>query len=88
LVLLKIKKQDNINHFFSRMIWNMTPVDVEASGLDEETWTVKGRFQGKEILLTRRAFKDSTYYSNLQTLLDICKIKDYKYKKIDSFKKQ
>lgn len=73
-------KNQKVNTFFSKTIWTLTPNDNEVF-LDPEIWKVKGRSGGKEIVLNRHAFKDSIYYSNIQGILDICKIKDYKYKK-------
>jgi hypothetical protein len=75
-------KNTKINYFFNTLIWDMEKEEKEQLELFHgETWRVKGRIKGKEITLNRRIYEDSTYYSNLQTLLDICKIKDYKYKK-------
>jgi hypothetical protein len=75
-------KNTQINYFFNTLIWDMEKEGKKPVGIFEgEIWRVKGRIKGKEITLNRSTYEDSTYFSNLQTLLDICKIKDYKYKK-------
>jgi hypothetical protein len=74
-------KNKEINTFFTNTIWEMPQNEENLSELDVETWNVKGRLGGREIMLSRHKFKDSTYYSNIQNILNICKIKDYKYQK-------
>jgi hypothetical protein len=78
---IKIKKNVDVNTFFTNSIWVMPRNEENLSELDVETWNVKGRSGGREIMLSRHKFKDSTYYSNIQNILNICKINDYKYKK-------
>lgn len=81
-IQIKRKPKDiAINHFFSKAIWGMSPVEEHFLELDAEKWDVIGRKDGKEIQLRRNSFTDSTYYSNIQHILDICKIKDYSYRK-------
>lgn len=69
-----------MNIFFTKSIWLMPPNDENISELDGETWEIKARSGNREMVLSRHLFKDSIYYSNIQNILDICKIKDYKYK--------
>lgn len=69
-----------INHFFTNTLWALPTKENVGSELDPETWHVKGRKNGKESHWTRHLAQDSLFYSNLQLLLDICKVKDYKYK--------
>lgn len=73
-------KNKNINTFFSKTIWTLSPDDGKLNVLDPEIWKVKGRSGDREIEVKRHTFKDSIYYSNLQNILNICKVKDYKYK--------
>ena len=74
-------KDKGINNFLLNTIWNLPDKDEDIHLLDPETWTIKVRSGNQEIELKRHLFKDSIYYSNIQNILNICKIKDYKYKK-------
>jgi len=77
----RIAKNYSINSFFNNLIWEMPVNDGCSNVLDPETWTVKGRLDGREIILSRRCFSDSTYYWNIQSILDVFNIVDYKYTK-------
>jgi hypothetical protein len=79
---IKIRKQQDLNSFFSTTIWQM-PVKDKAPELDGESWRVMGRNGDKKVSVVRWNFEDSLYYSNIQKLLDPFKIKDYKYNKIN-----
>ncbi|MCC7464844.1 MAG: hypothetical protein IT261_01160 [Saprospiraceae bacterium] len=79
LKLVVKPKNQNINTFFSETIWTLSPVDEDSDWLDPEVWMVKGRSGEREIVIKRHTFKDSVYYNNLQRVLNICKVKDYKY---------
>jgi hypothetical protein len=76
-----IKKRDDIRRFFNETIWNIPVQDNDRPDFDGEVWRIKCRNGNTSKVLTRMTFSDSTYYSNIQILLDICKIKDYKYVK-------
>lgn len=80
-IQIKIQPKDtSINHFLSEGIWGMFPHKERHGELFHgESWTVKGRKDGKEIQITRSNLTDSTYYSNIQHILNLCKIKDYAY---------
>lgn len=77
-IILNPKNKD-VNIFLSDAIWGLSAQDGDINQFDPEIWKLKGRSGGKEILLSRHIFKDSIFYSNIQKVLDICKIKDYKY---------
>ena len=77
---IKVGKRQDLNYFFSTTIWQL-PAKDKSPELDGESWRVKGRNQGKEVSIVRWNFSDTLYYSNIQKLLDLCKVKDYKYKK-------
>ena len=82
---IQIKRQPKdaaINQFFTKTIWELYLKD-ENRDIDPEIWSIIGRKDGKEIQLMRNSFTDSTYYSNIQHILDICKIKDYSYRKVE-----
>lgn len=72
-------KREDLNYFFSSTIWQI-PKEDKSPGIDGESWRVKGRNGGKEISVVRWNFNDSLYYSNIQKLLDLFKIRDYGYK--------
>jgi hypothetical protein len=74
-------KDKSINNFLLNTIWRLPNKDGDIHLLDPEIWTIKARSGNREIVLNRHLFKDSIYYSNIQNILNICKIKDYKYKK-------
>ncbi len=74
-------KNKEINTFFTNTIWELPDKDEDIHLLDPETWKIKARSGNQEIELKRHLFKDSIYYSNIQNILNVCKIKDYKYKK-------
>ena len=73
-----IKIDAKMDAFFNELIWDMPLFDEEVL-IDPESWKIKGRKGGKEIILNRHTFGDSLYYKNIQILLDIFNIKDYKY---------
>ncbi len=73
-------KNKNINTFFTKTIWTLSPDDEKTTLLDPEIWKVRGRSGDSEIEIERYMFKDSIFYSNIQNILNICKTKDYKYK--------
>jgi hypothetical protein len=76
---IQVNKDDNIEYFLNHWVWE-TPLKRDTcSDIDPEVWSVRGRAKGKSISIIRCAFKDSVYYSNLQKILDVCKVKDYKY---------
>ena len=77
---IKTKKNTNVNTFFAKTIWDMPENDTEMSELDPETWRIKARVGERERILSRHSFKDSVFYSNIQYILNKCKIKDYTYK--------
>ena len=78
--IMKLRKQHDLNYFFSTTIWQI-PAKDKKPDLDGESWGVKGRNKDKEVSIVRWSFSDSLYYSNIQNLLDLCKINDYRYKK-------
>ncbi|MBL7825499.1 MAG: hypothetical protein JNJ57_02635 [Saprospiraceae bacterium] len=78
---LKIELDPKIEFFFERTIWEIPRKDKMIDMTDSETWLTKGRSSGRAIIVSRYLFQDSIYYSNIQKLLDICKISDYKYDK-------
>jgi hypothetical protein len=73
-----IKIDAGMDTFFKKLIWEM-PLSDEEILFDPESWIIKGRKGSKEIILKRHTFKYSLYCENIQSLLDIFKIKDYKY---------
>jgi hypothetical protein len=73
-------KNKEINTFFTNTIWELPDKDEDIHLLDPEIWTTKARSGNQETELKRHLFKDSIYYINIQNILNICKIKDYKYK--------
>lgn len=74
----ELSQNRKINHFFFTTIWNTYQRDTVIF-FDPEKWKIKGRLDDKSILIERVAFKDSTFYENIQTILDLFEIKDYKY---------
>lgn len=77
--IIKAHKNPKLDDFFINQIWQTRLMKDTFSFLDPETWRISSRKMGKEIQLMRTDFKDSVYYSNIQMLLDICKIKDYQF---------
>jgi hypothetical protein len=71
---------DDLNVFFSQLIWEL-PFSVEGDEyLDSEVWSVMGRKEGKEYYWSRQSFKDTVFCANLQLLLDLCRVEDFKYR--------
>jgi hypothetical protein len=77
----KRKKNATLNIFFSKYIWEIPQNEEDTPELDNETWKIKARSGGSEILLSRHNFKDSLYYASIQNILNECNINDYRYKK-------
>jgi hypothetical protein len=77
--VIKIDKNIDLNTFLKQTIWGMATEDEIRSVLDPESWILKARSGSRKIVLNRHSFRDSIYYSNIQNILNICKIKDYKY---------
>lgn len=67
-------------HFFYDAIWRMEK-DDGGSNIDPEIWKIKGRLDGKELSIKRTLFKDSLFYRPIQRVLDVFKIKDYRFEK-------
>ncbi len=72
---------ERLSHFFSSTLWTMPRRESSRSELDPETWTIKGRKNGEQSTWERHLSQDSVFYTNIQQVIDLCKIKDYKYKK-------
>lgn len=78
---LKIEKQHDLDYFFSTTIWQIPTEDKSPNTLlDGESWKVKGRNREGEISVVRWNFSDTIYYGNIQKLLDLFKINEYKFK--------
>jgi hypothetical protein len=73
-----------LSTFFNEILW-LKPLQINYKGHDTDTeiWYINGRKNGKEGYWSGfvTAKLDSIYYTNLQALLDICKVTDYKYTK-------
>jgi hypothetical protein len=67
-----------LNNFFSKTLWSLYNRD-SSYVIDGESWLIKGKKEEKISKWVRISFKDSVYYSNIQKLLDICKVKEYSY---------
>jgi hypothetical protein len=72
-------KDEKMNIFLSKTIWELSNNEGEKGMFDPEVWTLKARSGDKVLETDRQLFKDSTYYSNIQHILDICQIRDYQY---------
>ncbi len=67
---------EQLNAFFSEVIWALPFENEDDHFLDPEIWSVLGRKNGKKYKWSRWSFSDSTYYTNLQTF---CGVEDFKY---------
>lgn len=72
-------KFSQLDNFFLQELWKLPFETDEPPELDGEGWYVFARKGGIAYKWRRYSFADSIYYSNLQTLLDLCGVEDFKY---------